>query len=61
MRDLVRSQKKDWDVTYAPGDESPINGKMDAMNDFAAFRLQFFGGVVDVIARDYQVEAGDKG
>ena len=60
MRDLVRSQKKDWDVTYAPGVESPINGKLDAMNDFVAFRVQFFGGVVDVIARDYLVEAVDK-
>ena len=60
MRDLIRSQKKDWDVTYAPGVESPINGKLDAMNDFVAFRVQFFGGVVDVIARNYQVEAVDK-
>ena len=61
MRDLVRSQKKDWDVTYAPGDESPVNGKMDAMNAFVAFRVQFFGGTVEVIARNYEVEAVDKG
>jgi hypothetical protein len=60
MRDLIRSQKKDWDVTYAPGVESPITRKLDAMEGLVAFRVQFFGGVVDVIARNYQVEAVDK-
>ncbi len=59
MRDLIRSQKKDWDVTYAPGVESPIDRKLDTMHGFVAFRVQFFGGVVDVIARSYQMEAVD--
>src|SRR5688572_27923511 len=36
MRDLIRSQTKDWDVTHAPGDASPINGQMDVMNHFDA-------------------------
>ncbi len=61
MRDLIRLQKKDWDITYAPGVESPLTSKLAAMDDFVAFRVQFFGGVVDVIARDYEVEAVDKG
>lgn len=60
MRDLIRSQKKDWDLTYAPGVESPIDRKLDAIDGFVAFRVQFFGGVVDVIARNFQVETVDK-
>ena len=61
MRDLIHSQKKDSDVAYAPGVESPLTRKLAAMDAFVAFRVQFFGGVVDVIARNYQVGAVDKG
>jgi hypothetical protein len=60
IRDLIHSQKKDWDLTYAPGVESPLTKKLAAMGELVAFRLQFFGGVVDVVARNYQVEAVDK-
>ena len=60
MRDLMHSQKKDWDLTYAPGVESPLARKLAAMGELVAFRVQFFGGVVDVIARNYEVEAVDK-
>jgi len=60
IRDLIHSQKKDWDLTYAPGVESPLTKKLAAMAELVAFRLQFFGGVVDVVARNYQVEAVDK-
>ena len=60
MRDLIHSQKKDLDVTYAPGVESPLTKKLAVMGELVAFRVQFFGGVVDVIARNYQVEAVDK-
>ena len=60
MRDLILSQKKDGDVAYAPGAESPLTRKLAAMGDFVSFRVQFVGGVVDVIARNYQVQTVDK-
>ena len=60
MRELIRSQKNDWDITYAPGVESPLTSKLAAMDDFVAFRVQFFGGVVDVIARNYEVQTVEK-
>jgi hypothetical protein len=60
MRDFIHSQKKDWDLAYASGIESPLTKKLAAMNEFVAFRVQFFGGVVDVLARKYQVETVDK-
>jgi hypothetical protein len=59
IRDFIHSQKKDWDIAYASGVESPLNKKLLAMNDFVAFRVQFFGGAVDVLARNYQVETAD--
>jgi hypothetical protein len=61
IRDFIHSQKKDWDVAYASGVESPLSKKLLVMNEFVAFRVQFFGGVVDVLARNYQVETVDKG
>lgn len=30
------------------------------MNDFVSFRVQFLGGVVDVIARNYEIQTVDK-
>ena len=59
IRDFIHSQKKDWDVAYASGVESPLSKKLLVMNDFVAFRVQFFGGVVDVLARNYEVEMVD--
>ena len=60
MRDLILSQKKDGDIAYAPGVESPVTRKLAAMNDFVSFRVQFLGSAVDVIARNYEVQTVDK-
>ena len=55
LRDLMQSQKKDWDVQYATGVVSPLTKKLAAMDDLILFRVQFCGGTVEVIARDYEV------
>ncbi|HEY2082212.1 MAG TPA: hypothetical protein VGI88_05465 [Verrucomicrobiae bacterium] len=55
MRNLMESQKTDWDVTYAKTARSPLADKLAALNEYVSFRVQFFGGAVDVIAREYQV------
>lgn len=60
MRDLILSQKKDSDVAYAPGVESPVTKKLAAMSALISFRVQFCGGVVDVIARKYEIQTADK-
>jgi len=54
IRDLMRAQKADWDVDYG-GSHSPLWEKIEAANEFVFFRVQFFGGAVEVIARDYRV------
>jgi hypothetical protein len=55
MRELMESQKRDWDVGYGKG-RSPLDDKLEVMDELVCFRLQFFGGVVEVIAREFLIE-----
>lgn len=56
MWSLMRSQTRDWGVTYPADIGSPLDRKAGVMNEFVWFRVQFFGGVVEIIARQYEVE-----
>lgn len=56
MRRLIKSQEADWGVTYKSKFFSPVIAKLDMLNELISFRIQFFGGVVDVIARRYDVK-----
>jgi hypothetical protein len=58
MRELMQSQKRDWDVGYGTG-RSPLDNKLDGVDELVCFRVQFFGGVVEVIAREFLIEGGD--
>jgi hypothetical protein len=60
MRDFMQSQKKDWGVKYAGTSVSPLVKKLATLDELVFFRVQFFGGAVDVIAREYQVETANK-
>ena len=60
LRDFMLSQKKDWGIAYSPGVTSPLAKKLEAMNDLISFSLQFCGGAVDIIARDYRAEIVDQ-
>jgi hypothetical protein len=55
IRDLMQAQEADWDVGYGGRSTSPLTPKLAAAGEFVFFRVQFFGGVVEVIARDYKV------
>lgn len=55
MRDFMRSQKKDWNVEYTRTSPSPLVRKLNEIGRLGWFRIQLFGGAVDVIARDYTV------
>lgn len=55
MRELMHSQKRDWDVGYGSM-RSPLDYKLDAMDELVSFRVQFFGGVVEIIAREFLIE-----
>jgi len=59
MRDLMQSQKKDWGVEYEGTSVSPLVGKLTELSGLVCFSVQFCGGAVDVIARDYTVRAAN--
>lgn len=60
MRDLMQSQKKDWGVEYADASASPLAEKLAGLDELVFFRVQFFGGAVEVVARDYVVEKANE-
>ena len=60
MRELMQSQKRDWDVGYGPKMRTPLDDKLDSLDELVSFRVQFFGGAVDVIAREFLVESVEK-
>jgi hypothetical protein len=55
MRELMESQKTLWNVDYG-STISPLDHKLEALGECANFRVQFFGGVVEIIARDFRVQ-----
>jgi hypothetical protein len=55
---LMQSQEKDWDVNYAGTSTSPLAKKLAALDKLVFFRVQFFGGVIEVVARAYQLNLG---
>jgi hypothetical protein len=57
MWNLMQSQTRDWDVKYPADMRSPLDWKSDMMNEFVCFRVQFLGGLVEVIARRYEVDS----
>ena len=58
MRELMQAQKRDWDVGYGSM-RSPLDDKLDAVDELVCFRVHFFGGVVEVIAREFLIERGE--
>ena len=56
IRSLMQSQENDWDVNYAGTSTSPLTKKLPMLDELVFFRVQFFGGAVDVVARGYKVE-----
>ncbi len=60
IRELMQSQKKDWGVEYVGTAVSPLTKKLATTDELVFFRVQFNGGAVDVIARQYQVEPANE-
>jgi hypothetical protein len=60
MWNLMQSQTRDWGVKYSDDMTSPLDAKRAAMSDLICFRVQLCGGVVEVIARRYEIESVEK-
>jgi len=52
---LVLSQERESVVLYQPESSSPLYAKLEKLGELISFRVQFFGGAVEVLARRYRV------
>lgn len=55
IEQLMRSQKADWGVKYSQKTRTPLERKLECVGELVIFRVQFFGGIVEIIARDFCV------
>lgn len=60
MWSLMQSQARDWGVEYTANMSTPLDRKAQVMNELVFFRVQLCGGVVEIIARRYEVESFNK-
>jgi hypothetical protein len=56
MKNLMESQKRDWTISYASGMTTVFMRKLELLEEFVFFRVQLFGGAIEIVAREYQVE-----
>lgn len=59
IRDLMETQKGDWGVDYGPNALSPMDAKLAAPANLVSFRVQLFGGAIEVVARSFEVDSID--
>jgi|SRR5882724_4090628 len=57
MKNLMESQKRDWTVSYASGMTTVFMRKLESLEEFVFFRVQLFGGAIEIVARMYQLES----
>jgi hypothetical protein len=60
IQDLMQSQKSDWGVQYTGAATSPLTKKLASLEDLILFHVQFFGGAIEVIAREFRLESANK-
>ena len=58
MEKFVRTQVPHWRVTHMPPSpkDKPIRKKLSSLNDYVLFKLTFFGGTVEVLARSFTLK-----
>lgn len=57
----MEAQRKDLGINYGPNTTSPLARKLAAAENLVLFRVQLFGGVIEVVAQDYEVAMTDGG
>lgn len=55
MRKIIRAQMAHWHTRYMPPapKNKPIRKKLSSLGSYTFFRITFFGGVVEIIAKDF--------
>lgn len=63
MQKFVRAQIPHWHVTYMPPSpkDKPIRKKLSSLRNYALFRVTFFGGTVEVLAKSFTLRRAGKG
>jgi hypothetical protein len=59
MRKLVLAQVAHWHVRYMPPSpkDKPIRKKLSSIRKFVLFRVNFFGGTIEVLAKKFNLKA----
>ncbi len=57
MKKFVRAQKSHWRTTYMPPmpKDMPIQKKLKSIRNYVLFRLEFFGGTAEILAKNYSL------
>ena len=55
MERLIRGQRATWDLTYEPETFSPMYKKLNELSKYVLFRLQLFGGSLEIIAPRFSI------
>ena len=55
MLKIVRAQRSHWRTTYMPPmpKDKPIRKKLGSIRSYTLFRVAFFGGTAEVLAKSY--------
>jgi hypothetical protein len=58
MRKLVRAHMSHWRTTYMPPmpKDKPVRKKLASLRNFILFRVAFFGGTAEILAKNYRLE-----
>jgi hypothetical protein len=56
MRKFIQRGDLDNNVEYSPEMPSPVRTKIKNLDSLIVFRITFFGGTIDVLARNVQVK-----
>lgn len=57
MRKFVRAQMPHWGTTYMPPmpKDKPVKKKLASIRGYILFRVAFFGGTAEVLAKNYRL------
>jgi len=57
IRKFVRSHAKHWHLKYMPplAEDEPVRKKLSTLRDYILFKITFFGGTVEILAKSYKL------
>lgn len=60
MRQYVKGQIGHWHVKYMPPSpkNKPIQKKLASLTGYRLFRVNFFGGTIKILARNFELKSG---